>query len=73
MHLGDSFAKHQGLQSSVEGSRQPGDRELNPLWQVVLSHPEKKSSISLLSHPRTHCLLIHQLAMSHQGPAQEES
>lgn len=73
MHLGDSFAKHQGLQSSVEGSRQPGDRELNPLWQVILSHPEKKSSISLLSHPRTHCLLIHQLAMSHQGPAQEES
>ena len=32
MHLGDSFAKHQGLQSSVEGSRQPGNREPNPLW-----------------------------------------
>ena len=32
MHLGDSFAKHPGLQSSVEGSRQPGNREPNPLW-----------------------------------------
>lgn len=32
MHLGDSFAKHQGLQSSVEGSRQPGNREPNPIW-----------------------------------------